>query len=201
MRNPKTQERTYVMVKPDGVHRSLVGEIVSRIERTGLKLVAMKMFLPTKDQAFEHYAKDDAWCEKIGSGMIEKMKREGTEPEKTAVEYGRGVLNQLVAYLMCSPVVGMVWEGNQAVGIVKKLVGSTEPLTSDVGTIRGDLTIDSYDLANLDFRSVRNLVHCTDDPAEAQREIDIWFRPEELMKYKHINERMLYDVNLDGLTE
>jgi nucleoside-diphosphate kinase len=95
----------------------------------------------------------------------------------------------------------MALEGNQAVGIVKKLVGGTEPMTSDVGTIRGDMTIDSYELANVDGRAVRNLIHCSDQVDEANRELALWFKPEELMTYRHINESMLYDVNLDGKQE
>jgi nucleoside-diphosphate kinase len=87
------------------------------------------------------------------------------------------------------------------VDIVKKIVGGTEPLTSDVGTIRGDLTVDSYEISNIDGRAVRNLVHCSDEKEEALREISIWFEDGEIIKYKHIAERMLYDVNLDGLLE
>ncbi|EKD46524.1 MAG: hypothetical protein ACD_67C00200G0001, partial [uncultured bacterium] len=99
------------------------------------------------------------------------------------------------------PVLAMVIEGNQAVGIVTKLVGGTEPLTSDIGTIRGDLTLDSYDLAGLDSRAVRNLIHCSDKPEEAEREIKIWFDESEIIKYRTIQEAMLYDVNLDGILE
>ena len=93
----------------------------------------------------------------------------------------------------------MALEGNEAVGVVKKIVGGTEPLTSDVGTIRGDLTSDSYGTAGLDGRAVRNLVHCSDKVEEAERELAIWFKPSELISYTHIEEKMLYDVNLDGI--
>jgi len=99
------------------------------------------------------------------------------------------------------PVVAMVVEGNGAAGIVKKLVGGTEPLTSDVGTIRGDLTLDSYSIAGADSRAVRNLVHCSDSPEEAERETKIWFTDSEIVKYSNIQERILYDVNLDGILE
>jgi nucleoside-diphosphate kinase len=201
MNHPK-KEQTYVMVKPDGVQRSLVGEVISRIERTGLKLVALKMLVPTREQSAEHYGKDDAWCEKVGARTIESMKTAGAEPKKTALEYGREVLEGLYDFLTAGPVVAMVWEGNQAVGVVKKIVGGTEPLSSDVGTIRGDLTVDSYEIANIDGRAVRNLIHCSDEKEEAKREIAIWFSSDkDVVSYKHINERMLYDVNLDGLLE
>ncbi|OGZ07151.1 MAG: hypothetical protein A3D65_03675 [Candidatus Lloydbacteria bacterium RIFCSPHIGHO2_02_FULL_50_13] len=194
-------ERTFVILKPDTIQRSLAGEIISRFERTGLKFVAMKMLVPSREQTIAHYNKDDAWMERVGSITVKNRTAEGKTIDKTAKEYGRMVFDGLINFLTCSPVVAMVLEGNQAVGVVKKLVGVTEPLTSDVGTIRGDLTVDSYDLANLDFRPARNLVHCSDKVEEAEREIKVWFTPNELMSYKHINERMLYDVNLDGILE
>lgn len=189
------------MVKPDGVQRSLVGDIIKRIERTGLKLVALKMVVPTREQSANHYGKDEAWCEKVGNRTIEGIKASGHEPKKTALAYGQEVLEGLYDFLTSGPVVAMVWEGNQAVGIVKKIVGGTEPLTSDVGTIRGDLTVDSYEIANIDGRAVRNLVHCSDEKVEALREVSIWFSEDEIIKYRHIAEQMLYDVNLDGLLE
>jgi len=100
-----------------------------------------------------------------------------------------------------APVVAMVIEGNQAVAVVKKLVGSTEPSTSDVGTIRGDLTLDSYQMANLDERAVRNLIHCSDQVDEAKREIEIWMTPADMHDYRSVHEAMLYDINLDGACE
>jgi nucleoside-diphosphate kinase len=198
------KERTFVIVKPDGVQRSLVGDIIKRLEGTGLKIIALKMFLPTEDQVLTHYNKNEAWCIAKGENTIKNIKETGGEPKKSALEYGKDILDGNVAFMTCSPVVAMVLEGNKAIGIVKKLVGGTEPLTSDVGTIRGDLTLDSYELANIDGRAVRNLIHCTDPEdgqEEAEREIKVWFKEEELMNYKSINEKMLYDVNLDGILE
>lgn len=200
-KNHPKYERTFVIVKPDGVQRGLTGDVINRIERTGLKLVAMKFMVATREQAAKHYGKDDAWCEKVGARTIQGLTSEGKEVTKPAIEYGRAVLNGLLDFLTCSPIVAMVWEGNQAVGVVKKLVGGTEPLSSDVGTIRGDYTLDSYDLSNIDGRAVRNLVHCSDQVPEANREISIWFKDEELIKWKNIQEHMLYDVNLDGHLE
>jgi nucleoside-diphosphate kinase len=198
--HPK-KERSFVAVKHDGVQRSLVGEIISRIERTGLKIVGLKMFVPTMANTVEHYGKDDAWCEKVGQRTIDSLKADGKEPEKSAVEYGRDVLTALYKYFTMGPIVGFVIEGNQAVAIVKKLVGGTEPTTSDVGTIRGDYTVDSYELSNIDNRAVRNLIHCSDKPEEAEREIKIWFKPEEIINYRLVQEEILYDVNLDGILE
>ncbi len=198
--HPK-KERSFVAVKHDGVQRAVVGEIIKRIERTGLKMVALKMFVPTMDKTIEHYGKDDAWCIKVGERTIEGLKKEGRPVEKEALDYGKDVLNALYKYFTLGPVVGMIIEGNSAVTIVKKLVGGTEPTTSDVGTIRGDLTVDSYQISNVDSRAVRNLIHCTDKPEEAEREINIWFSPEEIINWRSIQEEILYDVNLDGYLE
>jgi nucleoside-diphosphate kinase len=195
------KERTFVIIKPDGVQRTLIGEIIHRIERTGLKLVAMKMTLTNEDNYWEHYNKDDVWFEAKGQNTIENRKANGMPVEKTAVEYGKDIIRALIKFMTAGPVVMMVWEGNKAVGIVKKLVGGTEPLSSDVGTIRGDLTIDSYELSNIDGRAVRNLIHCSDKPEEAEREIKIWLKEEEILKYNLVFEKILYDVNLDNLKD
>jgi len=195
------RERTFTLIKPDGIQRSLIGEIVSRLERTGLKFIGFKFVVPTRDQCFAHYAKDDAWCEKVGNRTIAERTEKGLPVEKSALEYGKDILEGNVKFLTSGPVLAMALEGNQAVGVVKKIVGGTEPLTSDVGTIRGDLTIDSYALSGLDGRAVRNLVHCSDKPEEAEREMKIWFTDAELVKYRLVNEEILYDVNLDGILE
>ncbi len=194
-------ERSFVIIKPDGVQRSLIGDIIHRIERTGLKLIALKLIVPTEDQCWTHYNKDDAWFENKGAKMVESRKIAGLSTDKPAIEYGKDIVRALVKFMTSGPVVAMIWQGNEAAGIVKKVVGGTEPLTSDVGTIRGDFTLDSYDLAGANERAVRNLIHCSDKPEEAEREIAIWFRNEEIIKYRLVAEEILYDVNLDGILE
>ncbi len=200
--HPK-KEKTFVIIKPDGVQRTLIGEIIKRIERTGLKLVALKFAVPTEEQCWTHYKKDDEWFLKKGTNILENKKKLGLPVNKEAIEYGKDIIRAITKFMTAGPAVYMVWEGNQAVGVVKKIVGGTEPTTSDVGTIRGDFTIDSYYLCDVDdSRGMRNLVHCTDgDQAEAEREINIWFKPEELINYRLIQEEILYDVNLDGILE
>lgn len=200
MINPK-KEKTLVILKPDAVQRGLVGEIIKRIENTGLKLTALKLIIATEEQLWKHYEKDDAWFLKKGERTIIDRQAIGLPIEKEAIEYGKDIIRALVAFMSSGPIVLMVWEGNQAVGIVKKIVGSTEPLSSDSGTIRGDFTLDSYELSSLDSRAVRNLVHCSDPLADAEREIPIWFGENEVLKYRLIAEQILYDVNLDGLKE
>lgn len=198
--HPK-KERTFVIIKPDGVQRGLVGEIVRRFERTGLKLVHLSLKMLDEKKLWEHYGKTDEWFLKKGSKIAEDKKAAGLPADKEPIEYGKDIIRALVTFMTSGPVVVMVWEGNQAVGVVKKLVGGTEPSTSDVGTIRGDLTIDSYSIAAIDDRAVRNLAHCSDSPEEAEREIGLWLTPEELLNYRVVGEQILYDVNLDGILE
>ncbi len=205
MANKPHQERTFVMFKPDTVQRSLVGELFKRIERTGLKCVGLKMFIETDEKRlFEHYNKDDAWFLSKGERTIKDLEEAGLPVEKEAIEYGKDIIRANAQFMMQAPLVAMVWEGNQAGAVVKKVVGSTEPSTSDVGTIRGDYTIDSYAHSSFEDRAVRNLIHCTDPddgPEEAEREINLWFKPEEIMSYATAQERIMYDVNFDGQPE
>lgn len=200
MNNAK-KERTFVILKPDAIQRGLVGEIIKRIESTGLKLVAMKLTHATEEKLWVHYNKDDAWFNKQGQRVLDQRVAAGFPAEKEAIEYGKDIIKALVKFMTCSPVIMMIWEGNQAVGIVKKIVGATEPLSSDGGTIRGDYTLDSYELANLDDRAIRNLIHCSDPVEDAVREIPLWFTEEEIMKYRLVAEQILYDVDLDGINE
>ncbi|MEI6650141.1 MAG: nucleoside-diphosphate kinase [Candidatus Moraniibacteriota bacterium] len=200
--HPK-KERTLVIVKPDGVQRSLVGEIISRYERTGLKLIASKMLIPTPEMATEHYmVGGEEWLEGVGKKGADSYARKGQKsPYATYRENGLAILKANATYLSSGPVVAMVWEGNGAVGVVRKITGTTEPMTSDVGTIRGDFTIDSYQISDSDNRSIRNLIHASGNPEEAEKETPIWFREEELLNYRHLQEAILYDVNMDGILE
>ncbi len=196
------KERTFVMIKPDGVQRSLIGDVISRLERSGLKLIAVKMIVPSQDKLSTHYSKNDEWYLSKGEKIVAGMQSRGEEATKPAIEYGKDIIRALLDYMSSGPAILMVWEGNMAMTIVKKLVGGTEPTTSDVGTIRGDYSLDSYEMSNVDGRAVRNLMHCT-DPAdgidEAKREIDIWFDQDELVNYRHIQESILYDRSINGI--
>ncbi len=195
------KQRTLLIVKPDGVQRSFIGDVISRVERAGFKIVAMKMVIPNEDQIITHYNKDDDWFLKKGKNIVETREKNDLPIEKEPIEYGKDIMRQNVAFMTSGPVVAMVVQGNDVVPIVKKLVGSTEPTTSDVGTLRGDYTVDSYELAGFTGRAVRNLVHCSDEVSEAQREIGVWFSPDEIIDYRLVTEQILYDVNLDGILE
>lgn len=201
MSKKPNQERSLVLLKTDAVQRSLIGEIIKRFEQTGLKITAMKMVNATEVQLLDHYNKDDAWYEKKGVGIVADLKSQGREIDKEPIEYGKDIIRTVVNYMQASPIVALVFEGNKAVSVVTKIVGTTEPSTSDVGTIRGDYTVDSFSHATFEDRAVRNLVHQSESPEEAEREIKIWFADEELMKYTTAQERIMYDVNLDGTNE
>ena len=200
MEHPK-EERTFVIVKPDGVQRGLVGEIIKRYERTGLKLVGMRFGVADEKKFWEHYNKDDARFLQKGTKILEDKKANNLPADKEPMKYGKDIIRQLVKFMTCGPVLMMVWEGNQAAAVIKKITGDTEPSTSDVGTIRGDLTVDSYNIAAVDDRAVRNLIHCSESAAEAKREIAIWFTDAEMTEYRLVGEQILYDVNLDGILE
>ena len=201
MPHPK-QERTLVIIKPDGIQRTLVGELIRRYERTGLKLVALKMFVPDADMVERHYLIDPEWRRITGEKTIESYRKKGkTPPSEDPLAVTAIILKHLNVYMSSGPVIAMVWEGMHAIGIVRKITGGTEPLTSDVGTIRGDFTIDSYEVSDIDGRSIRNLIHASGNIHDAQKEIALWFNKEELINYRLVQEEILYDVNLDGSTE
>lgn len=199
--HPK-HERTLVVIKPDALQRSLVGEIIKRYERVGLKMIAMKMLVPSPKLIEEHYTLDPEWRVKTGEktikGYIDKgLKPPITDPRKIT----EIILKNLVKYMTSGPVIAMVLQGAHAVSIVRKLTGGTEPLTSDVGTIRGDFVLDSYQTSDKGTRSVRNLVHASGSVKEAEDEIAHWFKPAEIINYRLVQEAILYDVNLDGILE
>ncbi|MFA6393853.1 MAG: nucleoside-diphosphate kinase [Patescibacteria group bacterium] len=203
MSHPKN-ERTLVIIKPDGVQRSLIGEIIRRYERVGLKLIGLKITVAGLEMAEKHYydVGGEAWLEEVGRKARAAYEKKGlTSPYKTNRENGMAVLKSNAKYLASGPVIAMVWQGAHAVGLVRKITGATEPLSSDVGTVRGDFTLDSYAMADMDSRSVRNLIHASGAVEEAEKEIPNWFKPEEIVKYTHIQEKILYDVNIDGILE
>jgi nucleoside-diphosphate kinase len=199
--HPK-KERTLVIVKPDGVQRSLIGEIIGRLERVGLKLVAMKMAVPTAEMVEQHYTLDPNWRRVTGEKRVKSAKEKG-EVLKTEdpMEITAVILNHLKNYMTSGPVVMMVWQGAHAAAIVRKIVGGTEPLSTDVGTIRGDYVLDSYTMSDTDGRAIRNLIHASGSAAEGEAEIKHWFKPEEIIDYRLVQEAIMYDVNIDGILE
>lgn len=190
-----SKERTLVIIKPDGVQRSLIGEIIKRYERLGLKLVGMKFVLPTGEKATEHYmVGGEEWLMNVGTKAAAAYEKKGLKsPFATPRENGVAILKTNAAYLSSGPVVAMVWQGAHVVEVVRKLTGGTEPRTSDVGTIRGDYMLDSYQMADAEGRSIRNLIHASGAVEEAEKEIPIWFAEDELLTYHIVQEKILYE--------
>ncbi|HSE28999.1 MAG TPA: nucleoside-diphosphate kinase [Candidatus Saccharimonadales bacterium] len=191
-------ERTYCMIKPDGVMRGLVGEIIHRLEKAGLKVVAMKMLIPTEEQVRAHYpASDEAWVLRLGekslSGFenLDVTAKEVLGSEDKA-ELGKEVLESLIKFMQSGPVVCMVVEGIQAVEMVRKLAGHTLPFKADVGTIRGDFSVDSPAVANAEKRSIHNLFHASETAAEAENEIKLWFGDEKIYHYNLSGSETMY---------
>ena len=178
-RNPKT-EQTFVLVKPDGVKKGLVGEIIKRFEQRDLKIVALEMFQPTTELIDNHYPKDEAWIRRLGQKSlatyekygIDVVEELGTKDDK---EIGVMVRKWLVDYMTSAPLVRMAVQGVHAVDVVRKIAGATMPSAADMGTIRGDYSIDSAALANSEKRAVMNLLHASETPEEAEHEIQHWF--------------------------
>jgi nucleoside-diphosphate kinase len=193
-------EKTFVIIKPDGIQRGLMGEIIKRYERVGLKLIALKMMVPTREMVEQHYTLDPEWKNNVGEKGIKAFKDKGlVPPTEDRIEYANDILRRLSMYLTSGPVIAMVWQGAHAVKIVRKITGGTEPFTSDVGTIRGDYVLDSYQMTEVDDRSIRNIVHASGSVKEANDEIAHWFRPEEVIDYKLVQEQILYSKDLGGL--
>lgn len=191
-------ERTLAIIKPDGVQRGLVGEIVHRFERAGLKIVGMKMVWAAKELVARHYTDDEAYLTSVGEKALFAARDRGVEMTESALEIGRRVRVSNMRYISTGPVAAFVLEGNTAVQTVRNMIGGTNPLTADIGTIRGDLTIDDFTQADAEQRSVRNLMHASGDVAEAKREIPLWFNNNELYEYQTVMDKVLHDPKWDA---
>jgi len=191
------EEKTVVIVKPDGVKRGLVGEIISRVERRGLKIIALEMMWPTKDQIDEHYPKDEKWITRIGEKTKANYEKYGYDAKKEMgtddnKKIGESVREWLIEYMTSGPVVKMVIKGIHAVDMVRKLCGNTVPALSEMGTIRGDFSVDSSVAANRGKRAIHNLIHASETLEEAKHEIEFWFAPEEIHDYKRAEEDIMF---------
>ena len=192
LKNPK-EEQTFVMIKPDGVMKGLIGEIIKRFERRNLKIVALDFFRPTFEQVDSHYPKDEMWLKRLGEKTLstytkyghDAMKDFGTEdPEKIGIE----IRTWLGDYLLSAPIVKMVVEGTHAIDMVRKICGSTLPYQAEMGTIRGDFSNDSPVQANAEKRAIMNVVHASETPEEATHEIKLWFGDATMHKYSRHGE-------------
>jgi len=194
--NPK-EEKTLVLIKPDGVKRGLIGEIVHRFEQRGLKIIALKMIQAKKEQIDNHYPKDKKWIRRLGEKTLKNYQKYNYDPVKEVGsddpdKIGEKVRNWLLDYMTSAPIVKIVVQGVHAIDMVRKIVGPTLPVDAEMGTIRGDFSVDSSDIANKEKRAIHNLIHASETPEEAEHEINFWFSPEEIHSYKRGEEEMMF---------
>lgn len=176
-------EKTFIAVKHDGVQRGLVGEIVKRFEQRGLKLVAIKMVLPDKEMAAKHYPMTEEWVKNTAATTRKAWEAKGVKIDESDEEICQRINSWLKDYLAEGPVVAMAWEGIHAIEVGRKIVGTASAKNAPPGTIRGDFSTDSYELADLKKRPVRNIVHASGTRAEADNEINLWFSKKEIFDY------------------
>jgi nucleoside-diphosphate kinase len=160
-------ERTLVLFKPDAVQRGVVGEILTRFERVGLKIVATKMIAPDEAHYYKHY-------EEIGQVITRR---------------GEETFKNVLTMMQDGPVIAMVFEGVEAVDLVRKLVGVTEPKAAAPGTIRGDFSHMSYGYGDDQQKGIPNLIHASGDLSDAKKEIPHWFSDDELFDYSVLTEK------------
>lgn len=191
------KQRALIIIKPDGVQRGLIGKIVSRFEQVGLKIIGLKFEWATKEKIIAHYPETDAWFKKVGERTLTNYAKKGIDAKKVfgtddAISIGKTVKNWLINYFQESPVFIMAVEGYECIEIVRKISGNTIPVLAAPGTIRGDFSHDSIDLANEQNRPLRNIIHASDTVEDGKKEVNLWFKPEELFSYEQTDEKIMF---------
>lgn len=183
----KVIQRTLVLIKPDGVARGLVGEILSRFEKAGLRIVGLGIVQPERNVLEKHYPKNKSWVENLGRHTVQDLQELGIQDPlkftkaKSVYDLGLKVRVWLIDFMLSGPIVKIALEGPKAIEVVRKIVGFTIPAKAAPGTIRGDYACDVPFLANLEKRAVKNLVHASGNPEEAEYELSLWFKKEEIL--------------------
>lgn len=185
-------EKSLVLLKPDAVQRGLVGDIISRFEKCGLKMIGMKMVYADEVIAGKHYADDEEWLKSVGTKTKASYAKKGIEVPETELEIGQKIRRQLMDFISMSPVVALCIEGNNAIAHIRKIVGATSPGDAEPGTIRFEYSFDNYELADASGRPMQNLIHASDSVESGARETKIWFKDEEIHAWKRVDEPFLY---------
>jgi nucleoside-diphosphate kinase len=181
-------ERTLVLIKPDAMARGIVGLVIERFERVGLKIIGLKLVQPKKEQLDIHFPiHDEEWIKGMGKKSLENYTKFGMNPieeigTKDSLEIGKVILKWNYEYLLSGPVVAIILEGPRAVSVVRKIIGHTVPAEALPGTIRGDFSVSSTDFSNSLGISCKNVVHASGNLEEAKRECEVWFKEGELIK-------------------
>ena len=191
------EERTVLIIKPDGVRRGVMGEIISRMENRGLKIVALQMVQPTRDMIDKHYPSDDGWITRVGEKTMETYEKNGMSAKDEVgtddpKEIGQMAREWILDFMCSGPVVKMVVQGVHARASVRKLAGATMPSAAELGSIRGDYSVDSAAAANRDKRAVRNLVHASETQEEYDNEFALWFTEDEVHEYERSDDGIVF---------
>lgn len=194
--NPR-EEKTVFIIKPDGVKRGLIGEIISRIEKRGLKIIDIEMVQPTRRQMDKHFPKDKTWVTRLGEKTLNNYLKYSIDPEKElgtsdTFKIGKIIRNWLLDYMTSGPIVKGVVKGIHAVDMVRKICGNTLPDMAEMGTIRGDFSVDSPSQANADKRAIRNIIHASETQTEVANELTLWFSSREINDYKRTEEDIMF---------
>lgn len=181
------------MLKPDGVKKGLIGEVIKRFEQRDLKVVALEMFQPTREEMDDHYPKNEEWITRLGGKTLSTYEKYTIDPTEEfgtndPAKIGPEVRKWLIDYMLSAPLVKMVIEGTHAVDMVRKICGPTLPNVADMGTIRGDFSVDSPAVANAEKRAVANILHASETVEDAEKEIKHWFGDKEIFGYKRHGE-------------
>lgn len=191
------KEQTLVVLKPDAVLRGVAGELITRFEKVGLKIVAMRMLEVTNELAEKHYpVTREEFLRGMGEKTLENYQKYGISAKERhgtedTLEIGKMIRKWLIGYMQESPVIAIVFEGPHAVELVRKMLGHTLPLLSPPGTIRGDYAYDSSYLANKTGRAIKNLVHASGNVEEAEYEIPLWFGKDQIFSYERVEEKVM----------
>jgi len=193
------KQKALIIIKPDGVQRGIIGKIIARFEAVGLKIIGLKFEMATSDKVIAHYPETETWFKKVGERTLTNYSKKGLDAKtvfKTddAVSIGKIVKGWLITYFQESPVLMAVVEGYDCIEIVRKLSGNTIPVLAAPGTIRGDFSHDTIDLANEQNRPLRNIIHASDTIEDGEKEISLWFTKEELFDYELAGEKFMYSL-------
>ena len=191
------KQQALVFIKPDAVQRGLMGKVVKRFERLGLKVVAFKFIWAKEQQVIDHYPSYEAWFKKVGERTLNNYQKKGLDAKTLlgtddAIAIGKLVKSWLIKYICQGPILCLIVEGYDVITIVRKLSGDTNPVNALPGTIRGDFTIDSIELANKFNRPIRNIIHASDNLEDAKKEIATWFTSDEIFSYTRADEKMIF---------
>lgn len=191
------KQKALLIIKPDGVKRGLCGTILKRFEKVGLTIIGFKFINANPATVKAHYPENDVWFGKVGQRTLSNYAKKGLDVKKVfgtddAVAIGKTVKNWLIKYFQESPVLVAAVEGYETIEIVRKISGNTIPVLASPGTIRGDFSHDTIDLANEQNRPLRNIIHASDSVEDGEKEVALWFKPNELFSYERADESIMF---------